>query len=87
MAALRPGRKPGYRHSDDMRTHIKTGILIKRLHDHVTSKTPVLDNSQVNAAKALLNKVLPDLSAVDAKHSGADGGAIVFQTVYAAKNN
>lgn len=81
------GRKPGYRHSDDMRTHIKTGILVKRLHDHVVSKTPLMDATQVNAAKALLNKVLPDLASVDNKHTGADGGAIIFQTVYDPSRN
>ncbi len=65
------GRKPGYRHSEDMRTHIKTGMLIKRLHDHVNSKTPILDASQVNAAKALLNKVLPDLQSVQSQIDGS----------------
>jgi len=32
-----------------------------------------MDASQVNAAKALLNKVLPDLSAVSMEHSGEIG--------------
>lgn len=35
-----------------------------------------MDNSQVNAAKLLLNKVLPDLSAVSL--SGPDGGPAAF---------
>lgn len=60
-------RKPGYRHNEETRAKIKTTQLINRLMTHVMSKAPLLDASQVNAAKALLSKVLPDLQAIDLK--------------------
>lgn len=55
-------RKAGYIHNDETRAKIQASALINRLHNHVVSKKPIMDNSQVNAAKALLNKVLPDLA-------------------------
>lgn len=61
-------RKAGYRHHEDTRKKIQAQALINRLTAHVKSSTPLMDASQVNAAKALLNKVLPDLSAVS--HAG-----------------
>lgn len=71
------GRKPGYRHNEDTRAKIKAQQLINRLQQHIDADEPLLDASQVNAAKALLNKVLPDLKAVE--HSGqGDNGEIVF---------
>lgn len=75
-------RKAGYRHADDTRQKIKAAQLINRLQKHVDSKEPLLDASQVNAAKALLNKVLPDLKAMEL--SGPEGGEvpIAFKTVY-----
>jgi hypothetical protein len=62
------GRKAGFRHNEETRAKIQASALITRLMDHITSDQPIMDASQVNAAKALLNKVLPDLSAVE--HSG-----------------
>jgi hypothetical protein len=71
------GRKAGFRHNDDTRAKIKAQQLINRLQAHIDADQPLLDSSQVNAAKALLNKVLPDLKAVE--HSGqGDNGEIVF---------
>jgi len=58
------GRKAGFRHHEDTRKKIQAAQLINRLQTHVLSNSPLLDASQVNAAKTLLNKVLPDLSAV-----------------------
>jgi hypothetical protein len=58
-------------HPDEVRQKIQASQLINRLTAHVNSKTPLLDASQVQAARALLNKVLPDLSSVEAKHSGS----------------
>lgn len=58
------GRKAGFRHNQDTRDKIKAGVIIERLTRHIESDTPLMDASQVNAAKVLLNKVLPDLSAV-----------------------
>ena len=58
-------RQPGYRHNETTRAKIQAQQLINRLQLHVDAETPLLDASQVNAAKALLNKVLPDLKAVE----------------------
>ena len=57
-------RKAGFRHIDETRAKIKATQLINRLQLHATSAKPIMDASQVNAAKTLLNKVLPDLSSV-----------------------
>jgi len=67
------GRKPGFRHNQETRDRIQAANLIIRLYDHVMAPSPLLDATQVNAAKALLNKVLPDLSAVTMEHSGDIG--------------
>jgi hypothetical protein len=50
-------------HPDDVRKRIQASQLINRLTEHVNSKTPLMDSSQVTAAVKLLGKVLPDLSA------------------------
>lgn len=56
------GRKAGFRHTEETRNKIKAAQIINRLEDHVFASEPIMDASQVNAAKALLNKVLPDLA-------------------------
>lgn len=68
------GRKAGFRHNEETRAKIQTSQLINRLTKHVMADDPIMDSSQVNAAKALLNKVLPDLKATEL--SGPDGKAI-----------
>jgi hypothetical protein len=67
------GRKPGFRHNEETRAKIQASNLIIRLYEHVMASQPTMDATQVNAAKALLNKVLPDLSAVTMEHSGEIG--------------
>lgn len=52
-------------HPDEVRQKIQASQLINRLMTHINSDTPIMDSSQVTAATKLLNKVLPDLSAVD----------------------
>ena len=52
------------KHDELTRSKIQTSQLINRLMDHVNSDTDLLSTSQVNAAKALLAKTLPDLAAV-----------------------
>ena len=52
------------KHDEQTRLKIQTSQLINRLMDHVNSDTDLLSTSQVNAAKALLAKTLPDLAAV-----------------------
>lgn len=61
------------RHDEDTRSKIQAAMIINRLSDHIVGKIE-MDVSQVSAAKVLLNKVLPDLKAVEL--SGKDGGPI-----------
>lgn len=61
-------RKYGYKHLQSTRDKIQASALIKRMQDHATADAPIMDASQVNAAKALLLKVLPDLKSIE--HSG-----------------
>lgn len=75
------GRTGGFKLTDEHRTKIANSQILNRLISYVEGKVQ-LEASQVTAGVALLKKVLPDLSSVDNKHSGADGGAITFQTVY-----
>ena len=51
-------------HDEETRRKIRTSQLINRLMGHVNGKIP-MENSQVNAAKILLAKCLPDLSAIE----------------------
>lgn len=50
--------------TDEHRKKIQTTMLIKRLSDHIVGKVE-MSATQVNAAKILLGKALPDLSAVE----------------------
>ena len=72
-------RKAGYRHHEETRMKIQAQQLINRLQKHVDAPEPLLDSSQVNAAKALLNKVLPDLKAVEV--SGNEDNPLTVQTI------
>jgi hypothetical protein len=49
-------------HSEELRKSIQIDQLINRLIAHVCSPKPLMDESQVQLALALLNKALPDLS-------------------------
>jgi hypothetical protein len=76
------GRKPGYRHPEDVRKKIKGTALVNRLVDHVMADEPLMDASQVNAAKALLAKIIPDLKAVEVSGQEGDGSiGITFKTI------
>lgn len=59
------GRAKGFRHNETTRQKIKAAQIINRLQDHILAPEPIMDPSQVNAAKVLLSKILPDLKAVD----------------------
>jgi hypothetical protein len=52
-------------HPDETKAKIQTSQLINRLTKHALSPTPIMDASQVAAAKALIGKVLPDVKAVE----------------------
>lgn len=49
------------RHDDETRMKIKAAMIINRFQDCVEGKV-TLDAQQVSCGKALLNKILPDLS-------------------------
>lgn len=51
-------------HPDEVRKRIQASQLINRLVAHAISDVPLMDNSQVSAARVLLNKVLPDLQSM-----------------------
>ncbi len=51
------------RHDEETRARIQAAKLIGRLHEHVMGNVD-LTNAQVQSARVLLNKSLPDLSNV-----------------------
>jgi hypothetical protein len=72
------GRTPGFRMSMDHRLKIKIANIISRLQKVALGE---VDGSQVsvNAAIALLRKVLPDLSAT--QHSGDADSPLAIDTI------
>ena len=52
------------RRPEELCEQVQIEQLIDRLIAHVCSPTPLMDESQVELARTLLNKLLPDLSAV-----------------------
>lgn len=55
-------------HPKEVKDKIQASQLINRLTKHALSEEPIMDASQVTAATKLLNKVVPDLKAID--HTG-----------------
>lgn len=51
-------------HDDETRARIKASQLINRLQGHVDGKVK-MDATQIQAARILLDKVLPNLSSTD----------------------
>lgn len=66
--------KKGWRQPDEVREKIQAAQIINRLNTHILADKPIMDASQVSAAKVLLNKIIPDLKAVE--HTGENGGPI-----------
>lgn len=52
------------RHDDETRAKIQAGVIIDRFHKCIMGELE-LNQRQVSCGNALLNKVLPDLKAVD----------------------
>jgi len=53
-------------HDELTRKKIQSTQIVNRLNNHVLSEGgDLMTTSQVNAAKVLLNKVIPDLSNID----------------------
>ena len=44
---------------------IQTTKLVKKLQNHVLSDVPLMDVSQIQAARILLNKTMPDQKAME----------------------
>jgi hypothetical protein len=60
-------RKLRTKHSDEIRAKIQASQIINRLEDHISGKAG-MSATQIQAAKILLAKSVPDLSSVT--HSG-----------------
>lgn len=58
------GRIKGYRHDENTRNKIQGAALINRLHLIAMGEIDATAQ-QVNAAKTLLNKILPDLQSIE----------------------
>lgn len=83
-------------HPDVVKQKIKASQLINRLQNHALfvddpemedyetiKRQTVMSDSQVRASFGLLDKVVPNLKAVE--HSGAgENGEITFKTIYEA---
>jgi hypothetical protein len=84
MTMAKRGRSPGFRMGHEHRHKIQVGNLINRLQKVALGK---VEGSQVgvNAAIALLRKVLPDLQAT--QHSGGDEPITVRTIVTGVKRD
>lgn len=71
-------------HPDEVKQKIQASQLINRLTENALSDDEIMSASQVNSARILLNKVLPDVKAVEISGTG-ENGEIVFQTIYEEK--
>ena len=58
-----------YKHLEETRNKIRVTHIIKRMQDHIDHDGDLMTSSQVTAAKALLNKVLPDLKSAEIDHT------------------
>ena len=68
------------RHPEELRKRIQTDQLIDRLIAHVCSPKPLMDESQVQLALALLNKLLPDLSVTQLITDDAGGPLAITES-------
>jgi hypothetical protein len=66
-------RKNKVKHDDRTKERIRASQLLNRLNDFVNGKCE-LSPAQVQAAKIVIGKVIPDMKAIE--HTGKDGGAI-----------
>lgn len=67
------GRPLGKRHQDDVRKKIQASQIINRFMSAFNGEVE-LTQTQVNIGKALLDKALPDLKAIE--HTGDGGGPL-----------
>ncbi len=76
MAVNKGGRPMGKRHQDDIRAKISSAHIVGRLIKSFNGEIE-LTSDQINIGKSLLNKVLPDLKAIE--HSGDSDNPIRMQ--------
>lgn len=74
------GRKPGFVMTDEHRVKIQNSNILNALVEHVDGKRE-MSATQVSAGLGLLRKVLPDLSAIEAKHDVSDTLADLLKAV------
>lgn len=75
-------RKNRIKQSDDTRAKIQASQLIKRLTTHALGDDELMTVSQVNAAKILLGKTLPDLKALEHSTVDEDGKTTGFNVTF-----
>jgi len=65
-------------HDDKTKKLIRASMLLNRLADHAEGKVE-MNNSQVNAAKVVIGKSIPDLRAIEL--TGEEGKAMKFEII------
>ena len=78
------GRPMGRRHQDDVRKKIQATQIINRFWEVFEGKLE-LTNQQVNIGKTLLDKVLPDLKAIEL--SGDADAPVVLKVITGIPSN
>lgn len=71
-----PARTKKIRHDEETRAKIQAAQIINRMMGCINGEI-TLDAQQVSCAKALLNKVLPDLSSVNVGGEGENGEIVI----------
>jgi hypothetical protein len=64
------------RQADKVKSAIQTGLIVKRLQEHMLGDLQ-LTRSQIDAAKILLGKTMPDLAKTTL--TGEEGGPIQIE--------
>lgn len=67
-------------HSEDIRQKIRGSQLVNFIQDHIFNDRPA-SKTQMVGALGLLKKIVPDLQAVQATHSGPNGQPIQISSV------
>jgi len=75
-------RKRRIRHDEDTRAKIQASQLINRLTNHALADEDIMSVGQVNAARILLGKILPDLKAMEHSTVDEDGQTTGFNVTF-----
>lgn len=63
--------------TDDWKEKIRVTQIMNRLYGHAIGEVE-MEKSQIDAAKVVLAKLLPDLKSIDQVVSGPDGGPVQY---------